>query len=133
MDRQNNYNQPTTNSLSVFTHREFVPFLAVNAELSPQTTNVAGPQHRATGNVTNQRRVLQGSYPVNTYGGGISCSGTFNGLSPLFILGSNNWDDDPENFAGYNATLVYLHGFQLPLTGRLNRGLFEQKPSKNTR
>ena len=38
-------------------------------------------------------------------------------LTP-FVLGSTNWDDDPENFNGYN-TNGYLLGFNFPLDGSL--------------
>ena len=38
-----------------------------------------------------------------------------------FVLGSNNWDDDPENFAGYNANAGVSLGFNFPLDGNLNR------------
>ena len=88
---------------------------------APVTTNVAGPSASATGNVTNQAvQVLQGPYPVNTYGNGVSCSGPSMAITP-FILGSNNWDDDPENFAGYNANAGVSLGFNFPLDGNLNR------------
>ena len=94
--------------------------LPVKAE-APVTTNVAGPSASATGNVTNQAvQVLQGPYPVNTYGGGVSCSGPSMAVTP-FVLGSNNWDDDPENFAGYNANAGVSLGFNFPLDGNLNR------------
>ena len=88
---------------------------------APQTTNVAGPQASATGNVTNQAvQVLQGPYPTNTYGGGVSCAGPSMAITP-FVLGSNNWDDDPENYPGYNANAGISMGFNFPLDGRLNR------------
>ena len=94
--------------------------LPVKAE-APQTTNVAGPQASATGNVTNQAvQVLQGPYPVNTYGGGISCSGPSMAITP-FVLGSNNWTDDPEDFPGYNANAGISLGFNFPLDGNLSR------------
>ena len=88
---------------------------------APQTTNVAGPTASATGNVTNQAvQVLQGPYPTNTYGAGVSCAGPSMSFTP-FVLGSNNWDDDPENFAGYNANAGVSLSFNFPLDGNLNR------------
>ena len=121
MDRQNNYNQ-LYNKLAVclYAVASFAFPLPVRAE-APVTTNVAGPSASATGNVTNQAvQVLQGPYPVNTYGGGVSCAGPSMAVTP-FILGSNNWDDDPENFAGYNANAGISLGFNFPLDGNLNR------------
>lgn len=121
MDRQNNNNK-LYNQLAVclYTVASLFLCLPVKAE-APVTTNVAGPSASATGNVTNQAvQVLQGPYPVNTYGGGVSCSGPSMAITP-FVLGSNNWDDDPENFAGYNANAGVSLGFNFPLDGNLNR------------
>ena len=88
---------------------------------APVTTNVAGPTASATGNVTNQAvQVLQGPYPVNTYGGGVSCAGPSMALTP-FVLGSNNWSDDPEDYPGYNANAGISLGFNFPLDGSLAR------------
>ena len=97
-------------------------FLSLPAKAEPPvTTNVAGPSASATGNVTNQAvQVLQGPYPVNTYGGGVSCSGPSMAITP-FVLGSNNWTDDPDEFAGYNANAGVSLGFNFPLDGNLNR------------
>ena len=121
MDRQNhNHKVNYKHAVCLYTIACLLFPLAVKAE-APQTTNVAGPQASATGNVTNQAvQVLQGPYPVNTYGGGISCSGPSMAITP-FVLGSNNWDDDPENYPGYNANAGVSLGFNFPLDGRLNR------------
>jgi len=121
MDRQNNHNQ-LYNQLAVCLYTVASLFLCLPAKAeAPVTTNVAGPSASATGNVTNQAvQVLQGPYPVNTYGGGVSCSGPSMAITP-FVLGSNNWDDDPENFAGYNANAGVSLGFNFPLDGNLNR------------
>ena len=121
MDRQNNNNKLYNQLLiCLYTVGSLFLSLPVKAE-APVTTNVAGPSASATGNVTNQAvQVLQGPYPVNTYGGGVSCSGPSMAITP-FVLGSNNWDDDPENFAGYNANAGVSLGFNFPLDGNLNR------------
>ena len=121
MDRQNNNNK-LYNQLLICVYAVGSLFLSLPAKAeAPVTTNVAGPSASATGNVTNQAvQVLQGPYPVNTYGGGVSCSGPSMAITP-FILGSNNWDDDPENFAGYNANAGVSLGFNFPLDGNLNR------------
>jgi len=93
----------------------------VKGQSAPQTTNVAGPTASATGNVTNQAvQVLQGPYPVNTYGGGVSCAGPSMAITP-FVLGSNNWTDDPEDYPGYNANAGISLGFNFPLDGSLAR------------
>ena len=121
MDRQrNNYKVYNKLAICLYAVASLTFPLPVKAE-APQTTNVAGPQASATGNVTNQAvQVLQGPYPVNTHGGGISCSGPSMAITP-FILGSNNWDDDPENYPGYNANAGISMGFNFPLDGRLGR------------
>ena len=121
MDRQNNNNK-LYNQLLICVYAVGSLFLSLPAKAeAPVTTNVAGPSASATGNVTNQAvQVLQGPYPVNTYGGGVSCSGPSMAITP-FVLGSNNWDDDPENFAGYNANAGVSLGFNFPLDGRLSR------------
>ena len=38
-----------------------------------------------------------------------------------FVLGSNNWTDDPEDYPGYNANAGVSLGFNFPLDGNLNR------------
>ena len=121
MDRQNN-NHQLYNQLAVCLYTVASLFLSVPAKAeAPVTTNVAGPSASATGNVTNQAvQVLQGPYPVNTYGGGVSCSGPSMAITP-FVLGSNNWTDDPDEFAGYNANAGVSLGFNFPLDGNLNR------------
>ena len=121
MDRQNNYNQ-LYNKLAVclYAVASLAFPLPAKAE-APVTTNVAGPTASATGNVTNQAvQVLQGPYPVNTYGGGVSCAGPSMALTP-FVLGSNNWSDDPEDYPGYNANAGISLGFNFPLDGSLAR------------
>lgn len=121
MDRQNNNNQ-LYNQLAVCLYTVASLFLSLPAKAeAPVTTNVAGPSASATGNVTNQAvQVLQGPYPVNTYGGGVSCSGPSMAITP-FVLGSNNWTDDPEDYPGYNANAGVSLGFNFPLDGNLNR------------
>ena len=121
MDRQNNHNQ-LYNQLAVCLYTVASLFLSLPAKAEPPvTTNVAGPSASATGNVTNQAvQVLQGPYPVNTYGGGVSCSGPSMAITP-FVLGSNNWTDDPEDYPGYNANAGVSLGFNFPLDGNLNR------------
>jgi len=122
MDRKNNYNQ-LAHKLAVCLYAVVsLSFPSpVKGQSAPQTTNVAGPTASATGNVTNQAvQVLQGPYPVNTYGGGVSCAGPSMALTP-FILGSNNWTDDPEDYPGYNANAGISLGFNFPLDGSLAR------------
>ena len=59
----------------------------VLAEQAPQNTNIAGPSASATGNVTNQAvQVLQGPYPITTFGGGVSCPGPALTIAP-FVTG----------------------------------------------
>ena len=54
------------------------------AESAPQNTNIAGPSASATGNVTNQAvQVLQGPYPITTFGAGISCPGPALTIAPF--------------------------------------------------
>jgi hypothetical protein len=117
MDRQNN-NRKLTHKLAVclYTVASFAFPLAVKAEV----TNVAGPSASATGNVTNQAvQVLQGPYPVNSYGSGVSCAGPSMAVTP-FVLGNNNWDDDPESYAGYNTNAGVSLSFNFPLDGSLS-------------
>ena len=117
---QQNNNNKLYNQLLICVYTVGSLFLSLPAKAeAPVTTNVAGPSASATGNVTNQAvQVLQGPYPVNTYGGGVSCSGPSMAITP-FVLGSNNWDDDPENFAGYTAMQVCPSVSTSPWTGIL--------------
>ena len=55
---------------------------------APQNTNIAGPTASATGNVTNQAvQVLQGPYPITTFGMGVSCPGPALTIAP-FVTGN---------------------------------------------
>lgn len=91
----------------------------VMAQEAPQNTNIAGPSASATGNVTNQAvQVLQGPYPVNSYGGGIQCSGPSFSVGP-FLTGNLNGSSDPFTYQGHTANGGITMGFSFPLDGGL--------------
>jgi len=88
------------------------------AQESP-VSNIAGPSASATGNVTNQAvQVLQGPFAVNTYGGGIQCQGPTMSISP-FIMGSRNYNWDPDSFETGSGNAGLSLGFNFPLDGSL--------------
>ena len=90
----------------------------VLAQESP-VSNIAGPSASATGNVTNQAvQVLQGPFAVNTYGGGIQCQGPTMSVSP-FIMGSRNYNWDPDSFETGAGNAGLSLGFNFPLDGSL--------------
>ncbi len=89
----------------------------VLAEGAPQNTNIAGPSAAATGNVTNQAvQVLQGPFAINSFGGGVQCQGPTMSVSP-FILGSRNYNWDPEQYTTGNGNMGISFGVQVPLDG----------------
>ena len=88
------------------------------AQESP-VSNIAGPSASATGNVTNQAvQVLQGPFAVNTYGGGIQCQGPTMSISP-FVMGSRNYNWDPDSFETGAGNAGLALGFNFPLDGSL--------------
>ena len=75
------------------------------AESAPQNTNIAGPSASATGNVTNQAvQVLQGPYPITTFGQGVSCPGPALTIAP-FVTGNLNNNTDPYTYQTNSAVL----------------------------
>ena len=78
---------------------------------------VAGPSASATGNVTNQAvKVLQGPFPMNTYGGGVSCTGGSLTFSP-FIMGNLNGNKDPSTYQTHGTNAGVSASFSIPLDG----------------
>ena len=86
---------------------------------SPQNTNIAGPSASATGNVTNQAvQVLQGPYPMTTFGGGIGCPGPALTVAP-FTTGSINNNTDPTTYQSNSGSFGMTIGFSTPLNGSI--------------
>ena len=91
----------------------------VLAEQAPQNTNIAGPSASATGNVTNQAvQVLQGPYPITTFGGGVSCPGPALTIAP-FVTGNLNNNTDPYTYQSNSASGGFTIGFSTPLNGTI--------------
>ena len=86
---------------------------------TPQNTNIAGPSASATGNVTNQAvQVLQGPYPITTFGGGVSCPGPALTVAPFFTGNLNN-NTDPYTYQTNSAGAGFTIGFSTPLNGTI--------------
>ncbi len=86
---------------------------------SPSNTNIAGPSASATGNVTNQAiQVLQGPYPITTFGNGVSCPGPALTIAP-FVTGSLNNNTEPGTYQGNTAGGGFTIGFSTPLNGSI--------------
>ncbi len=86
---------------------------------TPQNTNIAGPSASATGNVTNQAvQVLQGPYPITTFGGGVSCPGPALTIAPFFTGNLNN-NTDPYTYQTNSAGAGFTIGFSTPLNGTI--------------
>ena len=92
---------------------------------SPQNTNIAGPSASATGNVTNQAvQVLQGPYPITTFGGGISCPGPALPIAP-FVTGNLNNNTDPMTYQSNSSSAGFTIGFSTPLNGSITETCLE--------
>ena len=84
---------------------------------APQNTNIAGPTASATGNVTNQAvQVLQGPYQTNSYGSGVVCQGATMTIAP-FVMGNQNYNQDPETYITGSGNAGVSLGFNIPLDG----------------
>ena len=95
------------------------------AETAPQNTNIAGPSASATGNVTNQAvQVLQGPYPVTTFGMGVSCPGPALTIAP-FVTGNLNNNTDPFSYQSNSASGGFTIGFSTPLNGSITETCLE--------
>lgn len=89
------------------------------AEQAPQTTNVAGPTASATGNVTNSAvQVLQGPFPITTFGMGVSCPGPSISFSP-FTTGNINNNTDPSTYQTNSLSTGLAISFTTPLNGSI--------------
>lgn len=95
------------------------------AEAPPQNTNIAGPTASATGNVTNQAvQVLQGPYPITTFGQGVSCPGPALTVAP-FTTGNFNNSTDPYSYQSNNGSFGITFGFSTPLNGDITETCLE--------
>jgi len=95
------------------------------AESPPQNTNIAGPSASATGNVTNQAvQVLQGPYPITTFGQGVSCPGPALTIAP-FVTGNLNNNTDPYTYQTNSAGAGFTIGFSTPLNGTITETCLE--------
>ena len=109
--------------LSLLLSLLFVP--PAFAEQAPQNTNIAGPTASATGNVTNQAvQVLQGPYPITTFGQGVSCPGPALTIAP-FVTGNLNNNTDPWSYQSNNASAGFTVGFSTPLNGAITETCLE--------
>jgi len=92
---------------------------------SPQNTNIAGPSASATGNVTNQAiQVLQGPYPITTFGMGVSCPGPALTIAP-FVTGNLNNNTEPGTHQSNSASSGITIGFSTPLNGTITETCLE--------
>lgn len=92
---------------------------------TPQNTNIAGPSASATGNVTNQAvQVLQGPYPITTFGQGVSCPGPALTIAP-FVTGNLNNNTDPYTYQTNSAGAGFTIGFSTPLNGTITETCLE--------
>lgn len=97
----------------------------VFAETAPQNTNIAGPSASATGNVTNQAvQVLQGPYPITTFGMGVSCPGPAMTIAP-FLTGNLNNNTEPGTYQSNSGSGGITIGFSTPLNGTITETCLE--------
>lgn len=97
----------------------------VYANTGPQNTNIAGPTASATGNVTNQAvQVLQGPYPIATFGMGVSCPGPALTIAP-FVTGNLANSTDPFSYQNNTANGGITIGFSTPLNGTITETCLE--------
>lgn len=86
---------------------------------------MAGPSASATGNVTNQAvQVLQGPYPITTFGQGVSCPGPALTVAP-FVTNSINNNTDPYSYQSYSGGYGITFGFSTPLNGAITETCLE--------
>ena len=111
--------------------KKFILFMSlvmsspVLAEQAPQNTNIAGPSASATGNVTNQAvQVLQGPYPITTFGQGVSCPGPALTVAP-FVTGNLNNNTDPISYQSNSGSTGITIGFSTPLNGNITETCLE--------
>ena len=86
---------------------------------SPSNTNIAGPTASATGNVTNSAvQVMQGPFPLTTFGMGVSCPGPSISVSP-FSTGNINNNTDPSTYQSNSLSTGVAISFTTPLNGTI--------------
>ena len=98
---------------------------AVAQEGSGNTTAIANPQAVSSGSVTNQAvQVLQGPYPIATFGMGVSCPGPALTIAP-FVTGNMNNSTDPFSYQTNNGSAGFTVGFSTPLNGTITETCLE--------
>jgi len=68
--------------------------------------------------------VLQGPYPITTFGAGVSCPGPALTIAP-FITGNLNNNTDPYTFQSNSASGGFTIGFSTPLNGTITETCLE--------
>ena len=134
MDRTSNHNrQHYKFALGIYAVVASLSGTPVFAQAAPSNTNIAGPSASATGNVTNQAvQVLQGPFAINSYGSGVKCQGlTFN-IAP-FLMGSRNYNWDPESYLTGSGNMGISASFQVPLDQESMRLCKERARTEITR
>ena len=105
-----------------YQHYLLIGLLAVSpvyANEDPKVQNTSNPVAAATGNVTNQAvQVLQGPFPVATFGAGISCPGPSLNISQ-FTTGNSNLSRDPGSYQSYTGNIGVTVGVSIPLDAEI--------------